>query len=249
MEKADVQKLVPETEILAAGGLYFPHDRHITPSKFVADLARHLEVNGVRMMSNTEVKGLVTSGGRISAVKTHDDEIPADEVVLAGGSWSPQIARRLGIKLPVQAGKGYSITIDRPYGKPLTPMILSEARVALTSMGDLFRAAGTMEIAGLDLSITQRRVDAILNAVPQYIGGFAPDHFKDGQVWAGLRPVSPDGVPFIGRFNKYPNLIAATGHAMLGITLAPVTGKIVTDVILGTTPGFNMSLLNPDRFS
>ncbi len=249
MEKDDVQTLVPETEIRAAGALYFPHDRHITPAKFVADIARLLEANGVTMLKNTEVRGLVASGNKISAVKTDKEEIPADEVVLAGGSWSPQIVRKLGIKLPVQAGKGYSITIDRPYGKPLTPMILSEARVALTPMGDSFRAAGTMEIAGLNLTITQRRVQAIISAIPNYIGGFTPDDFKDGQVWAGLRPVSPDGVPFIGRFNKYPNLIAATGHAMLGITLGPVTGKIVADVITGSKPHFEMTLLHPDRFS
>jgi D-amino-acid dehydrogenase len=249
LERQDVQKLVPEIEIRAEGGLYFPHDRHITPAKWVADLARYLELNGVQVLKNTEVRGMVASGGKITSIKTATEELSADEVVLAGGAWSPEIVRRLGLKLPVQAGKGYSITIQRPDNKPLTPMILTEARVALTPMGDTFRAAGTMEIAGLDLKITQRRVQAILNAVPNYIGGFAPDDFKDGEVWAGLRPVSPDGVPFIGRFKSYPNLIAATGHAMLGITMAPVTGKIVADVIAGTSPRFNMALLDPDRFN
>jgi D-amino-acid dehydrogenase len=249
LERQDVQKLVPEIEIRAEGGLYFPHDRHITPAKWVADLARYLELNGVQVLKNTEVQGMLASGDKITSIKTATEELSADEVVLAGGAWSPEIVRRLGIKLPVQAGKGYSITIQRPDNKPLTPMILTEARVALTPMGDTFRAAGTMEIAGLDLKITQRRVQAILNAVPNYIGGFVPDDFKDGEVWAGLRPVSPDGVPFIGRFKSYPNLIAATGHAMLGITMAPVTGKIVADVIAGISPRFNMALLDPDRFN
>jgi D-amino-acid dehydrogenase len=128
-------------------------------------------------------------------------------------------------------------------------MILNEARVALTPMGNTFRVAGTMEIAGLDLGITRRRVEAILDAVPKYIGGFAPADFKHGEVWAGLRPVSPDGVPFIGRFKSHPNLIAATGHAMLGITLAPVTGKIIADIISGNKPQFDLALLRPDRFT
>ena len=128
-------------------------------------------------------------------------------------------------------------------------MILTEARVALTPMGDTFRVAGTMEIAGLDLSITQRRVDAILNAVPNYIGGFSPSVFAGGLLWAGLRPVSPDGVPFIGRFKRYPNLIAATGHAMVGISLATVTGKVVSEIALGEKPAFDMQLLSPDRFN
>jgi D-amino-acid dehydrogenase len=249
LEKSDIQKLVPETKVHANGGLYFPGDCHITPARFVSDLVRYLEANGVRMMRNCEVKKLTTLGNRVKSIATANGELQADEFILAGGSWSPGFVRPLGIRLPVQAGKGYSVTIRRPDRKPLIPMILSEARVAITPMGDTMRFAGTMEIAGLDLSINQRRVQAILNAIPNYIGGFIPDDFKGGEVWAGLRPVSPDGLPFIGRFNAFPNLISATGHAMLGITLAPVTGKIVADVIAGNKPQFEMSLMHPDRFN
>ena len=248
LEKSDVQKLAPEITIRADGGLYFPGDCHITPEKFVADLAQYLKANGVCLVTKTKVTGLKKKGDRITSALTTDGEIQADEFVIAGGSWSPSIVRPLGIRLLVQAGKGYSVTIQRPDRKPAIPMILSEARVALTPMGDTFRVAGTMEIAGLDLAITRRRVQAILDAVPRYIGGFTPADFHSGEVWAGLRPVSPDGLPFIGRFTAYPNLIAATGHAMLGITLAPVTGRIVADVVCGTKPQFEMELLNPDRF-
>jgi D-amino-acid dehydrogenase len=249
LEKSDVQSLLPETEIRADGGVYFPDDRHLTPAKFVDDLARYLEEHGVRMLKNTEVFRLVTAGNRVHSIRTGTREILVDQLVLAGGAWSPEIVRSLGIKLPVQAGKGYSVTIQRPNNKPSVPMILSEARVALTPMDDTFRVAGTMEIAGLDLGITQRRVQAMLNAVPKYIGGFMPQDFRDGEVWAGLRPVSPDGLPFIGRFATYPNMIAATGHAMLGITMANVTGSIVADLIDGKTPPFEMGLLSPDRFN
>ncbi len=248
LEKSDVQGLVPEIEIKASGGLYFPHDRHITPAKFVGHLARYLEVNGVHLMKETEVRGFVTSGKKVVSVQTSVGEIAADEIVLAGGAWSAGMVRSLGIKLPVQAGKGYSVTIHRLDRKPSIPMIFSEARVAITPMGDTMRFAGTMEIAGLDLTISQRRVEAILNSVPNYIGGFSQEDFGAGEVWAGLRPVSPDGVPFIGRFKRYPNLIAATGHAMIGITLAPVTGSIVADMIRGEPPVFDMRLLDPDRF-
>lgn len=249
LERSDVQNLVPEIEVRASGALYFPGDRHITPAKFVSCLARYLVANGVHLLSNTQVVRFRTGGDKIKSVVTSQGEIPVGEVVLAGGAWSPEIVKPLGLKLPVQAGKGYSITIDRPDRKPLTPMILSEARVALTPMGSTFRAAGTMEIAGIDLSINRRRVQAIVDAIPHYIGGFTSDDFATGEVWAGLRPVSPDGIPFIGRFNKYSNLIAATGHAMLGITLAPVTGMIVTDIIAGKKPQFEMALMSPDRFN
>lgn len=149
----------------------------------------------------------------------------------------------------VQAGKGYSVTIPRKENKPAIPLIFAEARVAVTPMGDTIRFAGTMEIAGLDLSITRRRVDAILNSIPNYIGGFEKSDFAGAEPWAGLRPVSPDGVPYIGRFSSYSNLIAATGHAMIGISLAPITGKLVSEIATNAKPSFDLSLTSPDRFS
>lgn len=247
--RASVQSLEPNVEIRAEGGLYFPRDCHMTPSKFVVGLAKILEANGVRLVKNSLVSGFRVQGNRVVAAKTLGGELSADEFVLAGGSWSPTIARELGIRLLMQAGKGYSVTIQRKESKPLIPLIFTEARVAMTSMGDRLRAAGTMEIAGLDSSISQRRVDAILNSIPQYIGGVAPADFSIGEVWAGLRPVSPDGLPYIGRFQSYSNLIAATGHAMIGISLATVTGKLVAEIAGGQKPSINVSLLSPDRFS
>jgi D-amino-acid dehydrogenase len=248
IEREEIQTLEPDVEIRATGALFFPDDTHITPAKFVQGLAGHLDRQGVRFIRNTDVTGLRCAGNRIREVITGTGTVAGDEFVLAAGSWSPLLARQLGMRLLVQAGKGYSITITRPDRKPAIPMILTEARVALTSMGNTFRAAGTMEIAGLDLSITRRRVDAILNALGAYIGGFVPEDFQAGEVWAGLRPVTPDGMPYIGRFRTYRNLIAATGHAMIGISLAPVTGSIVAALATGNRPGFNLSLLSPDRF-
>ncbi len=255
-DRVGLQSLEPNVEMRADGGLYFPGDCHMTPAKFVRGLAKHLEANGVSLLKNTTVSGFSVrspsdkvQGNKIVEVKTSNGDFSADEFVLAGGSWSPTIARELGITLLVQAGKGYSVTIQRKESKPLIPLIFSEARVAMTSMGDTFRAAGTMEIAGLDLSITQRRVDAILNSIPNYIGGVTAADFKSGEVWAGLRPVSPDGLPYIGRFKSYPNLIAATGHAMIGMSLAPITGKLVSEIAMNQKSSIDLSLLNPDRFS
>lgn len=248
-DTAGLQSLEPNVEMRANGGLYFPGDCHMTPAKFVEGLAKHLEASGVRLLKNTAVSGFRVQGKRVVEVRTTDGEYAADEFVLAGGSWSPNIVRDLGIKLLVQAGKGYSVTIPRKENKPAIPLIFSEARVAVTPMGDTIRFAGTMEIAGLDLSITQRRVDAILNSIPHYIGGFAKSDFVGAEPWAGLRPVSPDGLPYIGRFKSYSNLIAATGHAMIGISLAPVTGRIVAEIVSVLSPSIDLTLLNPDRFS
>lgn len=248
LDKASLQKLEPNVEMHADGGLFFPDDCHMTPAKFVEGLTKVLEANGVKLMRNVAVSGFTLQGERIAAVTTTHGDVAADEFVLAGGSWSPEIVKKLEVRLLVEAGKGYSVTMTRTNGKPAIPLIFSEARVAVTPMGDTIRFAGTMEIAGLDLSITRRRVDAILNAIPDYIGGFEKSDFARAEPWAGLRPVSPDGLPYIGRFRAHPNLIAATGHAMIGISLAPVTGKIVSEIVAGNASTFDLSLLNPDRF-
>jgi D-amino-acid dehydrogenase len=255
-DNAGLQSLEPNVEMRAGGGLYFPGDCHMTPAKFVVGLAKYLEANGVKLIKNKTVLGFVrrtpfgeVRGNRIVEVKTSDGNLMADEFVLAGGSWSPTIAKELGIKLLIQAGKGYSVTIDRKDRKPEIPFILSEARVAVTPMGDTIRFAGTMEIAGLNTSITRRRVDAILNSLQHYFGGFEKSDFDGVEPWAGLRPVSPDGLPYVGRFKSYPNLIAATGHAMVGISLATVTGKLVSEIATNMNPSIDISLLSPDRFN
>jgi D-amino-acid dehydrogenase len=248
LDKPSLQRLEPNVEMRAEGGLYFPDDCHMTPAKFVEGLTKHLESSGVRLQKNTLVSGFRVQGNRISEVITSNGNLAAEEFVLAGGSWSPTIVKELGVKLLVQAGKGYSVTIPRKQNKPAIPLIFSEARVAVTPMGDTIRFAGTMEIAGLDLSITRRRVDAILHSIPNYIGGFQESDFADAEPWAGLRPVSPDGLPYIGRVPSYPNLIAATGHAMIGISLAPITGRLVAEIATNTVPSFDLSLVDPSRF-
>ena len=149
----------------------------------------------------------------------------------------------------MQPGKGYSITGPAPARTPSIPMIFTEARVVLTPLGDTVRFAGTMELSGLDLAINQRRVGAILKAVPLYLDGIQTPDRSTATLWSGLRPCTPDGLPYVGRFPGHPNLIAATGHAMLGITLAAVTGTIVADVIAGRDPAFDLRQLSPGRFN
>ncbi|MBI5472415.1 MAG: FAD-dependent oxidoreductase [Ignavibacteriae bacterium] len=248
LTQSELQQLIPEVEVRAEGGLYFPDDCHMTPAKFVEGLAGHLESGGVNLVRNTVVSGFKVQGNRIVEVKTSKGNFSADEFVLAGGSWSPDIARELGVKLLIQAGKGYSVTIERADRKPAIPLIFSEARVAVTPMGNAIRFAGTMEIAGLDTSITHRRVEAIINSIPNYIGGYDKSDFATAEPWAGLRPVSPDGLPHLGRSKKHSNLIVAAGHAMVGISLATITGKLVAEIAEGRKPSFDLTLLDPSRF-
>lgn len=249
LDAAGLHDLEPEVTFRATGGVYYPGDAHMTPALFVEQLAASLARRNVRLLTSTPVLGFETRPGGIEAVRTPKGRLAADEFVLAGGAWSPAIVRDLRLRLPVQAGKGYSITVPRSAVHPRIPSILEEARVAVTPMGDRLRIAGTMELAGLDTSITMRRVHAMIGAVPRYIAGLNPVQTEHAEIWEGLRPCTPDGLPFIGRFRRFENLIAATGHAMIGISLAPVTGKLVAEIVNGQIPAIDLHLLRPDRYT
>jgi len=241
-----LRKLQPGVEFKATGGLYFPGDAHIDPEKFLTAMTDHLTRQGVRILTEEEVIGIHSSTP--ANVVTLKHEVTADTIVIAGGAWSAGIARMLGLRLLVQAGKGYSMTIPSPAHCPTIPMILTESRVALTPLAGTFRLGGTMEIAGVDLSVTTRRVHAIIDAVPLYLGNVDVTPARKEQPWAGLRPVSPDGLPFLGRLSRLPNVVVATGHAMVGVTLAPVTGMLVAELATSGKTSVPIQAMDPERF-
>ena len=247
MDAEQVHQLEPALRPDVVGGVHFPDDAHFNPAKFVLGLAKLAETRGVRMERNTEVTGFDTANKKVTAVKTRRGDFRAGQVILAAGAWSPAVARDLRLKIPVQAAKGYSLTMPRPETGPAMPLMLGEARVAVTPMGGLLRFAGTLELAGLDLSINVRRVDAIVRAAEAYlqIERVAPNE----EPWRGLRPCAPDGLPILGRTRAYENLIVATGHAMLGMSLGPITGKLVAQVAFGEQPGMDLHPLRAERFS
>jgi D-amino-acid dehydrogenase len=245
----ETARMEPGLEMEIAGAVYFADDCHLVPPRLVAWLARAVEAGGARLCWSTEVTGWRTAGGRIEAVQTRQGEFTADEYALAAGSWSPGLARGLRLNLPVQPGKGYSVTLPDPKRLPSRPLNLAEARVAATPMGSSLRFAGTMELAGLDPSINRTRVDAILRAVSRYLPEFGPDDFRAVSPWSGLRPCSPDGLPYVGRFARYANLCAATGHTMMGVSLGPITGKLIAEILSGEKPSLDISLLSPNRYA
>jgi D-amino-acid dehydrogenase len=204
---------------------------------------------GVKFLWNNPVTGLRRDGGKISAATTALGEMSADEFVICGGSWSPALTRDLGLRLPMQAGKGYSLTLKNPRRLPKLCSILTEARVAVTPMGDTLRFGGTMEIAGLNLKISKGRVRGLIESIPQYFPEFSPDDFSDVPVWSGLRPCSPDGLPYIGRAGSFANLSIATGHAMMGISLGPISGELIGQLICREKLAVDIGLLDPMRFS
>lgn len=215
----------------------------------MAGLKRQLDAMNVQFRWNTEVTGVAHHESRVMAVHFDGGAIEADEWVLAGGSWSPSLARELGLRIPMQAGKGYSLTLTKPRQLPQLCSILTEARVAATPMGDSLRFGGTMEIAGLNEEINPVRVQGIIKSVPKYFPEFTPNDFADVKPWCGLRPCSPDGLPYVGRARGFDNLSIATGHAMMGLSLGPITGKLMAEIISGQTPSIDISLLNPNRYA
>lgn len=232
-----------------AGSLFFPIDAHLTPARFCAALGELLVEMGVQFRWSTTIFGWRPMGRRVAAVQTTAGDLIADEFVLTGGSWSGGMLTGLGLRLPMQAGKGYSLTLPKPRFRVTKPFILKERRVAVTPMGDTLRFGGTMEIAGHNDGVRPERVEQIIAGALAYLPEFTAGDFAGVKPWFGYRPVSPDGLPYVGRFGRYANLTAACGHAMLGVTLAPGTGRLVAEVICERKPSVDLTLLNPDRYA
>ena len=237
-------------EVRCVGGVFYSQDSHMDPGRFVRGLAGRAAEEGVTVVEGAEVLRLLTRGDTVEAVETTLGAFRPRQLVLAAGSWSPELTRGLGVTAPIQPAKGYSVTVESPEGTPELPLMLTEARVAMTPMGrGRLRFAGTLELAGMDLSINQRRVDAIMRGVPRYVPHWDPSSFRVHEVWRGLRPCTPDGMALLGRPRRWGNVVVAAGHAMIGLSLGPVTGRIVSRLVAGEEPGHDLSLLDPDRFS
>lgn len=246
LDEPALRAVVPGLRPGLAGAVHFPDDAHLHPAKFVEGLASRAAARGVDLRPRTEVLGFERSGRRIVKVRTSQGDFPADEVVLAAGAWSPALARDLELRLPIQPAKGYSLTFKSPPSPPEVPLLLMEAKVGVTPMGPVLRFAGTLELAGMDFSINERRVAAIRRGASEFLEG--TDSLELLEVWRGMRPCTPDGLPVVGRPSHLDNLVVATGHAMIGISLGPVTGKIVADLVEGGKPEIDVSALAPSRF-
>lgn len=244
----ETDRLDPRVRREIIGSIFYPRDCHLSPSRFMHALSGLLEEHGVRRQWNAEVTGWETRDSQIEAALTSQGSFSAEEYVLAGGAWSSRLAKDLGLRLPLQAGKGYSLTLEQPRQLPEICCMLTEARVAVTPMGNSLRFGGTMEIAGLDSTIRQRRVRGIVRSACRYFPEFQASDFAGITPWLGLRPCSPDGLPYLGRTARFQNLCMATGHAMMGLSLAPITGQLVSQIVGGEPTSHDLRLLSPDRF-
>lgn len=245
----DVRRLDPNVRYEVAGGVLFRDDSHLDPVLLNAELTRRLQAAGVEFRWNTEATGWKIDGGAVRAAVSSRGAISGDQFVLATGSWTPTLRAGLGLSLPIEAGKGYSVTLPAPRRLPSLPSILVEARIAVTPMGGKLRFAGTMQFAGRNGDISAHRVSAMLRSISDYMPDFSAADFAGLTPWAGLRPVTPDGLPMLGRVPAAANLIVAAGHAMIGVTLAPATGLLVSELLARRQPSLDLALLDPRRFN
>lgn len=241
--------LEPGAKLAVAGSVYFPIDAHLSPRRLVPVLTTLLKEMGVQFVWNASIYGWRTGAGRIAGISTTMGDLVGDEYVLTGGSWSPAMVAGLGLRLPMQAGKGYSLTIGKPRFRLTKPLILTERRVAVTPMGATLRFGGTMEISGHSDNVRPERVGQIIAGAQAFFPEITAADFAGIKPWFGYRPVSPDGMPYLGRLGRYANLATASGHAMLGLTLAPVSGRLIAEILSGRRPSVDLTLLNPNRYA
>ena len=267
IDRDQAQIIEPALRPDVRGGVWFKDDAHLHPNTLMQQLPALLEKRGVKILRNTEVVGFQKENGKIKTVQCRSTLNPQpstlnpDLVVLAAGSWSPQLAKMAGEYLPLMPGKGYSMTVDTAEQKLRIPCILLEAKVALTPWATRLRIGSTMEIGPVNDRILFPRVQGILEAVPKFFPGYADDAtFREladltklkeklrEKVWYGFRPVSADGMPYIGRAKKTDNLLIATGHAMLGLSMGAGTGKLVSEMAAGKPTSVPMEAFDPARY-
>lgn len=242
----EVKKIEPNADLNIKGAIYFHSDAQMTPTDFMRDMLTYLKKNGVEVLNNEEVKEFEVSLGKIQKVITDKRELKADEFVIAAGSWSSKLAKQLGLKMLLQAGKGYRINVHRET-KITIPTILCEAKAAVSPMDGFTRFAGTMELGGINHNIRKERVEAIAKAAENYYNNFKITQAEKDDSQCGLRPVSPDGLPYIGKSSKCENAIFATGHAMMGWSMGPATGKLVAEIISEKKSSLDLQPFHPER--
>jgi D-amino-acid dehydrogenase len=246
LDHAAVLALEPATAAGVVGGLYVPKERHLRPETLLRGLSERALQLGVDLRTKTPALELVRRGDRVGSVTTTTESIDADEVVVCAGAWSPRLLGPLGLNVPIQAGRGYGVTVTQPSATLRHPTYLVERRIACTPLDGTLRMAGTMEFAGLDAPPEPRRFASIRRGADQYLNGWRGVSEAD---WSGPRPVTPDGLPMIGRFGAYRNLSIASGHAMLGVTQAPSTAIAIADLLCDGRSRYDIAPFAPGRFS
>lgn len=247
LNQEECQVLQPGLQLDVLGAVHYRCDGHLYPPKLMGALLNFLEQNGVHVVRHAEVTAVEKNAGKITKVLTGGKVWEADHYVLASGSWSPAIAKMMDISVPVMPGKGYSFMEREPEQRMTIPALLCEARVAITPMNGDIRYSGTMELDKINTRVNMQRVKGIVESVPKYFPNLHPKLPSAEGVWFGFRPSSPDGLPYIGNSSKIKNLTIATGHGMMGLSLGPATGALVSQLISGQETSIDLKAFSPSR--
>jgi len=246
LDGAALRAREPALKDSVAGGYFHPDDARLRPSSYVAELARTVRAAGGIIEQGVRFEGFRIEAGRIARVQTSAGARSGRDIVLALGAWSPQFAKELGLTIPIQPGKGYSITYTRPGLAPVIPMVLKERSVCVTAWESGYRLGSTMEFAGYDSSLNRVRLDALVRGADEYLREAVGPIVEEE--WYGWRPMTPDDLPIIGRVPQLANLMLATGHGMLGVSLSAITGQLVSELLAGKPPSLDVAPYSPTRF-
>jgi D-amino-acid dehydrogenase len=247
LDGARVDAMEPALKPGAAGGYFNPGDAHLRPDRYVDALAGLVRAKGGAIEEGARIESIEREGSRIAHVRTRRGDFSGRDVVLALGAWSPMLARQLGIELPIQPGKGYSITYARPAIAPRIPLVLKERSVCVTAWSSGYRLGSTMEFAGYDTSLNRTRLDALRRGAAEYLR--EPEGPAVVEEWYGWRPMTPDDLPILGRAPRVDNLVLATGHGMLGVSMSAITGVLIGEIITEKSPSLDLAPYAVSRFA
>jgi D-amino-acid dehydrogenase len=243
-DRTKIHEVEPAARKDVLGGVHFTGDAHLNPALFLEALAGRVRAMGAQVFEDAPVTGFSSAQGKVRAVKTGRGESPsgmifeAEQFVLAAGAWSAILARGLRLNISLQPARGYSLTASAIQNMPRQALILGDRRVAVSPLGDLIRVTGRLEVGNFNMQPDPRWIRRLEGFAREYLR--LEEELNIKETWAGLRPVTPDGIPLIGFSPRYSNLILATGHAMLGLSLGPGTGQVVAELANGVEPAFDL---------
>jgi D-amino-acid dehydrogenase len=243
LTRAELTALEPGTEFDIHGALYNEEGAFLRVPEFVAGLGRTLTAGGVEICEQTSVTGFA---GSVDSVRTTRGDFRPGAVVIAAGAWSAACARMLGTGLILQPVRGYSTTVQAPPGGPRRPVLLAEGRAAVSPFGDTVRFAGILEVSGMRQPASRRRTDGLRRIVGAYLPALA--RARTVQTWSGLRPCTPDSLPFLGRAGSCHNVFVAAGHGAMGMGLAPASGLLIAQAVAGEQPDLDLKPFRLGRF-
>lgn len=244
----EVKGLEPNITKSIVGGILLKQQQHVRPDTVTTAFFNWLKSSSVDLYSNAEVTDVEYSGNNVTAVKTNDGEIiDANICVVTSGAWSGYMTKKFKYSLPLQAGKGYSITISNPNLTFKHPIYLGDSKAGISPFKDTVRIGGTMELSGINTNLDKRRIKGVREAVSKYLDEEL--HGNHEVEWTGMRPMTPDGLPVIGKIPDFNNAFVATGHGMVGLSMAPVTGKIISELVCNGETEYDITAFLPERFS